>query len=146
MTSLSFSCVHRWARSWSASVFYKYTWKWETGYQSRIESCVSKYHNPIHYVFYIYCRFFTLIRKINYLACRHCLAYIVLMSFVAQNLDVRESYTMKLKHESPVFQFHALAPAPGKLAKKLRNRWIWGKIKNKLRTFEAEILKNCPKI
>ena len=39
----------------------------------------------------------------------------VLMSFVAQNLDVREAYTMKLKHKSSVFQFHALAPE--KLAK-----------------------------
>ena len=33
----------------------------------------------------------------------------VLMSFVAQNLDVRKAYTMKLKHKSSVFQFHALA-------------------------------------
>ena len=32
----------------------------------------------------------------------------VLMSFVAQNLDVREAYAMKLKHKSSVFQFHAL--------------------------------------
>ena len=39
----------------------------------------------------------------------------VLMSFVAQNLDVREAYTMKLKHKSSVFQFHALDP--NKLAK-----------------------------
>ena len=37
------------------------------------------------------------------------------MSFVAENLDVREAYTMKLKHKSSVFQFHALAPE--KLAK-----------------------------
>ena len=39
----------------------------------------------------------------------------VLMSFVAQNLDVREAYTMKLTHKSSVFQFHALAQE--KLAK-----------------------------
>ena len=39
----------------------------------------------------------------------------VFMSFVAQNLEVREAYTMKLMHKSSVFQFHALAPE--KLAK-----------------------------
>ena len=39
----------------------------------------------------------------------------VLMPFVAQNLDVREAYTMKPTHKSSVFKFHALAPE--KLAK-----------------------------
>ena len=31
----------------------------------------------------------------------------LLMTFVVQNLDVREAYTMTIKYKSSVFQFHA---------------------------------------